>query len=114
MVVLAPLIVLSSAVLLYVGMRGRSVKEAQANISVLMFAASILPVAQMFMQRKDPEWLLSVPVAGQFALLARILRGDPLQFVQWAQALVTPTLVAFGALLLTARLLSRESVLAGK
>jgi sodium transport system permease protein len=114
MVVLLPLILLSTAVLLYVGMRGRSVKEAQANISVLMFVASFLPVVQMFMQRRDPEWLLSVPVAGQFALLSRILRGDPLQWLPWVQTLVTPTLLAVGALLLTARLLSRESVLAGK
>jgi len=114
LLVLAPLVLLATAVLLYVGMRGRSVKEAQANLSVLMFAASILPVMQMFLQRREPEWLLSVPVAGQFALLSRILRGDPLELAQWLHALVMPSLLALGALLLTARLLSRESVLASK
>jgi sodium transport system permease protein len=114
MAILVPLILLSSAILLYVGMRGRSVKEAQANISVLMFAASILPVAQMFMRRKDPDWLLSVPVAGQFSLLSRVLRGDGLHFQEWIGAFGMPTLLAFAALLLTARLLSKESVLAGK
>ena len=81
-------------ILLYVGMRGRSVKEAQANISVLMFAASILPVVQMFMRRKDPEWLLSVPIAGQYALLSRVLRGDALVFQEWLQAFGIPTLLA--------------------
>jgi sodium transport system permease protein len=114
MAILLPLILLSSAILLYVGMRGRSVKEAQANISVLMFAASILPVVQMFMQRKDPDWLLSVPIAGQYSLLSRVLRGDMLNFAAWAEAFTVPTLLALAALLLTARLLSKESVLAGR
>jgi sodium transport system permease protein len=114
MAILLPLILLSSAILLYVGMRGRSVKEAQANISVLMFAASILPVVQMFMQRKDPDWLLSVPIAGQYSLLSRVLRGDMLHFAAWAEAFTVPTLLALAALLLTARLLSKESVLAGR
>lgn len=112
--ILVPLILLSSAILLYVGMRGRSVKEAQANISVLMFAASILPVVQMFMQRKDPDWLLSVPIAGQYALLSRVLRGDALQFREWMEAFTVPTLLALAALLLTALLLSKERLLAGK
>ena len=86
MAILVPLILLSPAILLYVGLRGRSVKEAQANVSVLLFAASILPVVQMFMRRKDPEWLLSVPIAGQYALLSRVLRGDALVFQEWLQA----------------------------
>jgi len=114
MAILVPLILLSTAVLLYVGLRGRSVKEAQANISVLMFATSILPVVQMFMRRKDPEWLLSVPIAGQYALLSRVLRGDALVFQEWLQAFAIPSLLALAALLLAARLLSKESVLAGR
>lgn len=114
MAILAPLILLSAATLLYVGMRGRSVKEAQANISVLMFAASILPVVQMFMRQKEPDWLLSVPIASQFALMSRVLRGDALHFGQWIDAFEMPTLLALAALLLTARLLSKERVLAGK
>jgi sodium transport system permease protein len=114
MAILAPLVLFSTAVLLYVGLRGRSVKEAQANLSVLLFAASILPVAQMFMRRKDPEWLLSVPIAGQYALLSRVLRGDALVFHEWLQAFAAPALLALVALLLTARLLAKESVLAGR
>jgi sodium transport system permease protein len=113
MAILTPMILFSTALLLYVGMRGRSVKEAQANISVLMFAASMLPLIQMFM-RRDPDWLLTVPVAGQYALLSRTLRGDPLVLADWAQAFALPTLLAIIALLLTARLLSKESVLAGR
>ena len=114
LVVLLPMILLAPAVLLYVGMRGRSVKEAQANVSVLLFAASVLPLLQMFMQRKEPEWLSLVPIAGQYSLLARVLRGDPLPVMAVAQASAAPLLLALLALLLTARLLSKESVIAGR
>ncbi len=114
LVVLAPLILLVPAFLLYVGSRGRSVKEAQANISVLLFVVSIIPVAQMFLQRKEPDWLLWTPVAGQYALLSRVLRGDPLRLADLAQSYAAPALLTLVALLLTARLLSRESALAGR
>jgi sodium transport system permease protein len=114
LVVLLPMILLAPAILLYVGMRGRSVKEAQANVSVLLFAASVLPLLQMFMQRKEPEWLSLVPIAGQYSLLARVLRGDPLPADALLQASVAPLALAVVALLLTARLLSKESLIAGK
>jgi sodium transport system permease protein len=114
LVVLLPLILLCPAVLLYVGMRGRSVKEAQANVSVLLFVASVLPVAQMFMQRKEPEWLSLVPVASQYSLLARVLRGDALPFQIILNSTFVPVLLTAAALLLTARLLSKEAVLASR
>jgi sodium transport system permease protein len=112
--VLVPLIVLVPAFLLYVGMRGRSVKEAQANISVLLFAVSILPAAQMFLQKKEPDWLHWLPVTGQYSLLSRVLRGDPLSLASLAASYALPALLTAVALMLTARILSRESVLAGK
>ena len=114
LVVLLPLILLSPAILLYVGMRGRSVKEAQANISVLLFAASVLPVLQMFTQKKEPEWLSLLPIAGQYSLLARVLRGDSLAPGALFNATTIPVLLAIIALLLTARLLSRQSVLSSR
>jgi hypothetical protein len=69
-VTLVPLILLMPAILLYVGCRGRTFKEAQSNLSVLLFAISLLPIVQMFLQRKDPSWLTWVPVSGQYALLS--------------------------------------------
>jgi sodium transport system permease protein len=114
LVVLLPLILLCPAVLLYVGMRGRSVKEAQANVSVLLFVASIMPVAQMFMQRREPEWLSLVPVASQYSLLSRVLRGDVLPVERILDATIIPLLLAVLALLLTARLLSKEAVLSSR
>jgi sodium transport system permease protein len=114
LLVLLPIVAAVPAILLYVGMRGRSTKEAHANISVLLLAISVVPVIQMFLQRKEPDWLHWVPVAGQYALLSRVLRGDPVPLALAAESCVLPLLVAGGALWLTARLLARESVLAGR
>ena len=113
-VALIPLILLMPAILLYVGSRGRSFKEAQSNLSVLLFAISLIPIVQMFLQRKEPAWLTWIPISGQYALLSRALRGDALPAVELAQSYVVPALLTLGALLAVARLFSRESVLAGK
>jgi sodium transport system permease protein len=113
-VALIPLILLMPAILLYVGCRGRTFKEAQSNLSVLLFAVSLLPIVQMFLQKKEPAWLTWIPVSGQYALLSRALRGEALPWVELLQSCVVPGLLMLGALLAVARLFSRESVLAGK
>ena len=112
-VVLVPLILLIPAILVWFGCRGRTFKEAQSNVSLLLFAISILPVVQMFMQRKEPDWLGWVPVSAQYALLTRALRGEALPALELAQSYAVPALLTAGALLLVARLLSRESVVTG-
>ncbi len=114
LVVLIPLILLMPAVLLYVGGRGRSFKEAQSNLSVLLFVVSIMPVMQIFLQRKEPGWLLWVPVSGQYALLGRALRGETLPLPELVQSYVIPLALAGLALTALARLLARESILAGR
>ena len=82
-------------------------------MSLLLFAISILPMVQMFMQRKEPAWLSWVGAA-QYALLTKALRGEALPALELAQSYAVPALLTFGALLLVARLLSRESVLASR
>jgi len=114
LVVLVPMILLLPAVLLYVGSRARAYKEAQANVSVLLFVVSLLPVVQLFLQRKEPEWISLVPVSGQYSLLNVALRGEALPLAQLALSYVVPLALAFVALAAVARLISRESILAGK
>jgi sodium transport system permease protein len=102
------------AVLLWLGSRGRSIREAQANAQLLLFVASLVPTAQMFLQRKEPWWLIFVPVSGQYTLLNRVLRGDGLPLLDFAQSAVLPLALTVVALVLFARNWSREAVLAGK
>jgi sodium transport system permease protein len=113
-IALVPLILLMPAILLYVGSRGRSFKEAQSNLSVLLFAISLIPIVQMFLQRKEPAWLAWIPISGQYALLSRALRGEALPALELAQSYVVPAVLTAAALAAVARLFSRESILAGK
>ena len=112
--ILLPLALLAPAALVYVGGRGRTMKEAQSNVSVLLFVVSVLPFVQMTMQQKEPWWLALVPVSGQYGLLARALRGDALPGGELALSYVTPLVLALVALALAARTLARESTLAGR
>jgi sodium transport system permease protein len=114
LVVLLPVILLVPAVLLYVGTRGRTYKEAQANVSLLTFVLSILPAMQLFLQQKEPEWLLLVPISGQYTLLRQALRGEAVPLAQLALSYLVPAILIGLALFAVSRLLAKESVLAGK
>ena len=114
LVVLVPLVLLMPAVMLYVGARGRTFKEAQANVSLLLTFVAIIPFLPMFLQRKDPPWLTWIPVSGQYSLLSRALRGEALPWLDLLQSCVMPLALVAIALILVARLLARESTLAGK
>jgi len=114
LVVLVPMILLMPSVLLFVGSRARTFKEAQANVSVLLFVVSLIPVVQLFLQRKEPEWLVLVPVSGQYSLLNLALRGEAIGLGPLALSYLTPLALAVIALVAVARLFSRESLLAGR
>jgi sodium transport system permease protein len=113
-VVLVPLILLIPAVLLFVGSRGRTFKEAQANVSVLLFIVSLVPAVQLFLQQKEPPWLVLVPVSGQYTLLKLALRGEALPIGSLLLSYIVPAILILIALLAVARLLSREAILASK
>lgn len=112
--VLLPVIALVPAVLLWLGSRGRTTREAQANVSVLMFVVALLPALQLFLQRREPDWLVAVPVSGQYAMMNRVLRGEGIVAADYALSWVVPLLLTALALAGVARLWSRESYLAGK
>jgi hypothetical protein len=69
---------------------------------------------QLFLQKKEPAWLLWVPVSSQYTLLTRALRGDAIAFPDWVQSATLPVLLTIVALLAAARLLRREDVFAGR
>ena len=108
------MVLLIPAVLLYVGSRGRTFKEAQANVSVMLFIVSMIPAVQLFLQQREPPWLVLAPISGQFMLLKLALRGEAIPLSQLALSYVVPAVLIVVALAGVARLLSRESALAGK
>jgi sodium transport system permease protein len=114
LLVLVPMILLLPAILLYVGSRARAYKEAQANVSVLLFVVSLIPVVQLFMQRKEPAWLMLVPVSAQYSLLNTSLRGEAPALAALALSWLAPAALIAVALVAVARRLSKESILSGK
>ena len=114
LVVLFPVVLLMPAVMLYVGARGRTFKEAQSNSSIVIFAVSVVPIVQLFMQTREPPWLVYVPIASQYALLSRVLRGEALSAISLVGSYAAPLALTAVALIAVARLLSREAILAGR
>ena len=112
--VLVPMVLMLPAILLYVGSRARAYKEAQANVSVLLFVVSLIPMIQLFMQRREPGWLMLVPVSAQYSLLNTSLRGEAPALGQLALSWLAPAALIVIALVAVARRLSRESILSGK
>jgi len=113
-IVLVPMVLMLPAILLYVGSRARAYKEAQANVSVLLFVVSLIPVVQLFMQRREPGWLMFVPVSAQYSLLNTSLRGEAPSLAQLALSWLAPAALIAIALIAVTRRLSRESILSGK
>ena len=113
-VILLPIIALVPAILLWVGTRARTYKEAQANVSVLMLVVAIVPFFQLFLQRREPDWIALLPISGQYSLLNRALRGEAAPVGELMLSWVVPLVLIALALFAVARLWSRESILAGK
>jgi sodium transport system permease protein len=114
LIVLVPMVLMLPAILLYVGSRARAYREAQANVSVLMFVVSLIPLVQLFMQRKEPSWLMFVPVSAQYSLLNTSLRGEAPALGALALSWIAPLALAATALVAVSRRLSRESILSGQ
>lgn len=112
-VVLLPLVLLFPALLLYLAARGRSVKEAQANVSAIMLVIAFVPAASIFLQWREPAWIAALPVAGQFNLMKLALRGEALPALQVLLSYIAPLAITLLALAGVTRLLSRESILSG-
>jgi len=114
LVILAPMVLLMPAALLFLASRARTIKEAQTNLSLLLFVVSVLPVAQIFLQRREPDWLVAVPVSGQYLLLNRALRGEALAIADLVLSWGLPVALIGCAWWATARRYADESILASR
>ncbi|MCL2310112.1 MAG: ABC transporter permease [Proteobacteria bacterium] len=108
-VALLPMALLLPALHFYVGIRGRSVREAQASTSVLLLLFSLLPIAQMLLQQREPGWIAAVPVAGHYTLLTHALRGEALAGIDIAWAYIVPLALLLLVLIAAAQRLNREA-----
>jgi sodium transport system permease protein len=82
LVVLLPFAAAVSAVLMAVAIGSKSIKEAQANCTVVMLAVSLLPLVSVFNQTGDEPWHLWVPALAQNILMMRVLKGEGFTLAQ--------------------------------
>ena len=88
LVVLLPFAAAVSAVLMAVAIRCKSFKEAQASATVVMLAASLLPLINVFSLGSESPWYLWVPALAQNVLMTHVLKGEPLGVAQVAVPLL--------------------------
>jgi sodium transport system permease protein len=100
---LLPLAAALSALLMAIAIRCRSVKEAQANATVLVLAVSLLPLLTLFNQEGEAPWHLAVPALAQITLMGRVLKGEPIAAWEHALPLMVSAVLAATCLAFVAR-----------
>ncbi len=107
--ILLPFAAATAAVLMAVAIRAKSFKEAQTNITVVMLAITLAPMASMFNQEGESPWHLWVPTLGQITLMNRVLKGESLGTDLWV-TLLSCALVTVLALTYLSRSIQRAAV----
>lgn len=114
MAVLVPFAFMVPAVLLAVGAAGKTAKEAQSSLSMGAAMVGLLPMISFLRQTQPPWWDALVPVNGQYATLSKVLRAENIPALDWAAMWVIPILIVAVSLMLFARTLTNETLLAGR
>jgi sodium transport system permease protein len=110
LVVLLPFAAAASALLMAVAIRCKSFKEAQASTTVVMLAASLLPLINVFSLGEESPWYLWVPALAQNVLMTHVLKGEALAAEQLAVPLAVCVLLAIGGVWFVARTLRSAAV----
>ncbi len=114
MAVLTPFSLMVPAVLLAFGAAGKTAKEAQSSLQVGVSLLGLLPLMSFLRQTQAPWWDVWVPVNGQFAVLNRVLRAEPIAWHDWIAMAVVPLVIAALSLVVLRYRLSSERLLAGR
>jgi sodium transport system permease protein len=72
-----------AGLLMAVAIRCHTVKEAQANASLVVLVVSLLPLVSVFILGGEAAWHLWLPGLGQNTLMTRVLKGEELGVLQW-------------------------------
>ena len=109
-VTLLPLAAALSASLMAVAIRCKTVKEAQASVTVVILAVSLLPLVTMLDQTGEAPWHLWVPVLAQHTLMTRVLRGEAFGPLQLAVPLLVCSALTVLGIGFVSRWLRRAAV----
>ena len=107
---LLPLAGALSAVLMAIAIRCKSFKEAQTNATVVLLAASMMPLVTVFNPGGEAGWHLWVPALGQITLMGRVLKGEPLAALDIGIPLLVSVAVAAVGVWFVARSLRAAAI----
>jgi sodium transport system permease protein len=110
LVVLLPFAASASALLMAVAIRCKTFKEAQASATVVMLAASLLPLINVFSLGQESAWYLWVPALAQNLLMTRVLKGEAFGAAQLFGPLLVCALIAAVSVWFIARTLRSAAV----
>ncbi len=107
---LLPLAGALAAVLMAIAIRCKTFKEAQANATIVVLAVSMLPLATVFNQEGEQAWHLWVPALAQITLMGRVLKGEPIAWIDHGPPLLVCLALAALAMAYVARVLRTTAV----
>ena len=110
LLVLLPFAAAISALLMAVAIRCKTFKEAQASTTVVMLAASLLPLINVFSLGGESPWYLWVPALAQNVLMTHVLKGEALTVIQFAVPFLMCAVLAVGGIAFVARALRSAAV----
>jgi sodium transport system permease protein len=77
-----PMVLLASALMVLVAARARTFRSAQTTLSVLTLLPALPGIVLGLLRARPTDALLAVPFLGQQVLVTRMLRDEPVHFVQ--------------------------------
>jgi len=110
LVVLLPFAAAASALLMAVAIRCKTFKEAQASTTVVMLAASLLPLINVFSLGEESPWYLWVPALAQNVLMTHVLKGEAFDAAQLAAPMLVCAVLAAGGVWFVSRTLRSAAV----
>jgi sodium transport system permease protein len=110
LVVLLPFAAAVSALLMAVAIRCRTFKEAQASATVVMLAASLLPLINVFSLGQESAWHVWVPALAQNVLMTQVLKGEALSPMQIGVPLLVCVVLTMAGVWFVARTLRSAAV----
>jgi sodium transport system permease protein len=102
---LVPLAGALSALLMAISIRCKTFKEAQASVTLLVLAVSMLPLLTLVNQDGFSAWHLWVPALAQMTLMGRVLKGEASPWMDGVVPVVVCVAVVVAALSFVARTL---------
>jgi sodium transport system permease protein len=114
LMLLVPLALLVPALQMLIALFARSFKEAQTQLSLLMFLPMIPGLLLSFQSFEPKPWMRIVPILGEQVVMGDLLRGQTIDPAGLALTAAATLALAGGCLVATARMLQKERIVLGR